>query len=78
MTAISDSLIISSVTITTETLDLMAFLASVNPIFRGLAIVSLIALASAHGAHLLTAEGFSPHLLTEIPNQISFFERFIL
>ena len=55
MAAISDSLIVHLVSVTSESLNLMTYLAPVDSIGKNIAIVGLVALAPTQWTHLVTS-----------------------
>ena len=56
--------------VSSQALDLVALLAPVDSIREDVAVVRLVALASAEWAHLVATEGLSLHYLVEISNQL--------
>ena len=60
--------------ISTEPLYLVALVATVDSIRDDIAIVSLIALASAQWTHLIAPESLGLHHLIEVSNQLVFLE----
>ena len=70
MAPVCDGFIVKLVSVSSQTLDLVALLAPVDSIREDVAIVGLVALAPAQWAHLVAPEGLGLHYLVEISNQL--------
>ncbi len=72
MTPVSNRFIVKLVSVSSESLDLMALLAPVDSIREHIAIVGLVALAPAQRTHLITPKSLGLHYLIEVSNQLIF------
>ena len=70
MAPVCDGFIVKLVPVSSQALDLVALLAPVDSIREDVAVVRLVALASAEWAHLVAPEGLGLHYLVEISNQL--------
>ena len=72
MAPVCDGFIVKLVSVSSQTLDLVALLAPVDSIREDVAIVGLVALAPAKWTHLVTTKSLGLHYLIEVSNQLIF------
>jgi hypothetical protein len=68
--AVSNGSIINLSSISSKSLDLMALITPMDSIRKHIPVMSLIALAPAKWAHLITAKSFGLHFLIEASYQL--------